>query len=152
MSSIIYVENEKNIAYMKTAYDSNSFEEFLRGKDEYQSQKKMKDVSIDSAHGAPKEKPTDDYKENSGWAKKAISKMKYAPTTASFSEFTRAKKDAQTSRTEGHVRDESTKMKMEDMHVEDLPKRGHHEKSFDIDVRKYRPRTAKAGSLKAPTK
>lgn len=133
------------------AYNSNSYEGFLKDKDEYQTQKKMKDVPMESDPGAPKEKPTDDFKANSSWAKKAIEKMKYAPTTASFSEFTKTKKGMQGGFA-GSEKDESTKLRMEDLGVEDLPKHGRHERSFDVDVKKYRPRTAKASSLKAPTK
>jgi hypothetical protein len=134
------------------AYNSNSYEDFLKDKDEYQSQKKMKDVPMESDPGAPKEKPTDDFKENTSWAKKTIAKMKYAPTTASFSEFTKAKKEMQHGNVAGSAKDDSTKMKMEELGVEELPKHKHQEKSFDIDVRKYRPKTAKESSLKAPTK
>lgn len=137
---------------MKTAYNSNSYDDFLKGKDEYQSQRKMSDVSMEDDLGAPKEIPTEDFKQNPSWAKKTIAKMKYSPTTASFAEFTKAKKEMQAQAAVGHNRDESTKLKMEDMGTETHPKHMTSNKSFDVDVTKYKPRTAKESSLKAPTK
>lgn len=137
---------------MKTAYNSNSYDDFLKGKDEYQTQRKMSDVSMKDDLGAPREMPTEDFKENPSWAKKTIAKMKYSPTTASFSEFTRAKKEMQAQAAVGHNRDESTKLKMEDMGTEKRSKYMTGDKSFDVDVTEYKPRTAKSSTLKAPTK
>jgi hypothetical protein len=75
--------------------------------------------------------------------KDVMNKMKYAPKTVSYSEFTSAKNAARMQSMVGSkVDDHSSNAKMENGYKSTLPSH-KQQKSFDIDVTKYKPRKAK---------
>jgi hypothetical protein len=76
-------------------------------------------------------------------AKDVMNKMKYAPKTVSYNEFTSAKRNAKMQSMIGATKDESTTKGMEKLNVSTIPSH-KATKSFDIDVTSYKPRTAKA--------
>ena len=123
---------------MDKAYKTKS----LSDGEAYQKPQKMRDVNIGGDVKGITEEPVEGFKKNSGLAKKAMDKMKYAPKTVSYAEFTSTKRNAQLQSMVGPNKDESTKDKMEKLGIEDLPAK-KSQKSFDIDVTKYSPRKAK---------
>jgi hypothetical protein len=76
-------------------------------------------------------------------AKDIMNRMKYAPKTVSYDEFTSAKRNSKMQSMIGATKDESTTKGMEKLNVSKLPSH-KATKSFDIDVTKYKPRTARA--------
>jgi len=77
-------------------------------------------------------------------AKDVMNKMKYSPKTVSYSEFTSAKNAARMQSMVGSkIDDHSSNAKMEKGYTSTLPSH-RQERSFDIDVTKYRPRKAKS--------
>ena len=128
---------------MDKAYKSKNYDSFLSSGEKYQKGQKMKDSDNgDDAKGVM-EKPVAGFKQTTGLAKKVIDQMKYAPKTVSYAEFTNAKRNAKLqSMVDGATKDESSKDKMEDLDLAELPAH-KREKSFDIDVTDYKPRKAK---------
>lgn len=129
---------------MNKAYKSRSYDEFLNRGEEHQKAHKMGDKNIEGDVKGTMGVPTEDFKQNTSIMKKTMDKMKYAPKTVSYAEFTKAKRSAQMQEmvAAGGNKDGSSKEKMEEFKVAELPKH-KGEKSFDIDVTKYKPRKAK---------
>lgn len=138
---ILLKENKKN-SVMNKAYKSQDYDSFRSSGEEYQKPRSMRDANIGGDVKGTMEKPSFDV-HNTGIGKKIMDKMKYAPKTVSYEEFTSTKRDAKLQSMVGAgTKDGSSKERMEDFRVSELPKH-KSEKSFDIDVTKYRPRKAK---------
>lgn len=129
---------------MDKAYKSKNYDAFLTSGEKYQKGQKMKDSDIGEDVKGTMEKPVSGTKHTPGLTtKKVMDQMKYAPKTVSYAEFTNAKRNAKLqSMVDGVTKDESTKDKMEDLNLSELPAH-KREKSFDIDVTDYKPRKAK---------
>lgn len=128
---------------MDKAYKSKNYDAFLSSGEKYQKGQKMKDSEIGEDVKGTMEKPVAGFKQTSGLTKKVMDQMKYAPKTVSYAEFTNAKRNAKMqAMIGGATKDESTKDKMEDLDLAELPAH-KREKSFDIDVTDYKPRKAK---------
>ena len=129
---------------MDKAYKSKNYDAFLSSGEKYQKGQKMKDSDIGEDVKGTMEKPVSGTKHAPGLTtKKVMDQMKYAPKTVSYAEFTNAKRNAKLqSMVDGVTKDESTKDKMEDLNLSELPAH-KREKSFDIDVTDYKPRKAK---------
>ena len=129
---------------MDKAYKSKNYDAFLSSGEKYQKPQKMKDSDIGDDVKGTMEKPVSG-KSSTNIGKKVMDQMKYAPKTVSYAEFTNAKRNAKLqSMAGGALKDESSKEKMEDFDVAELPKHSTKSKSFDIDVSEYKPRKAKA--------
>lgn len=143
-SNLYYIplkENKKN-SVMNKAYKSKDLGAFRSSGEEYQKPKSMKDSNIGGDVKGTMEKPGFEV-HNTGIGKKIMDKMKYAPKTVSYEEFTSTKKSAKLQSMVGAgVKNESPTGKMEDLKLSELPKHTKT-KSFDIDVTKYSPRKAK---------
>jgi hypothetical protein len=129
---------------MDKAYKSKNYDAFLSSGEKYQKGQKMKDSDIGEDVKGTMEKPVSGAKQTPGLTtKKVMDQMKYAPKTVSYAEFTNAKRNAKLqSMVDGATKDESSKDKMEDLDLAELPAH-KREKSFDIDVTDYKPRKAK---------
>jgi len=129
---------------MDKAYKSKNYDAFLSSGEKYQKGQKMKDSDIGQDVKGTMEKPASGASHTSGLTtKKVMDQMKYAPKTVSYAEFTNAKRNAKLqSMADGATKDESSKDKMEDLDLAELPAH-KREKSFDIDVTDYKPRKAK---------
>ena len=127
---------------MDKVYKSKSYDEFRKRGEEHQKAQKMGDKEVGKDVKGTMGLPTEDFKQNSSIMKKTLDKMKYAPKTVSYAEFTKSKRNAkmQDMVSSGGNKDASAKGKMEDSKVAGIPKGGKSEKSFDIDVTKYKPK------------
>jgi len=138
---ILLKENKKN-SIMDKAYKSKDLGAFRSSGEEYQKPRSMRDAKIGNDVKGTMEKPNFDT-HNTGIGKKIMDKMKYAPKTVSYQEFTSTKREAKLQSMVGSgVKNESPSGKMEDLKLSELPKHTKT-KSFDIDVTKYSPRKAK---------
>ena len=129
---------------MDKAYKSKNYDAFLSSGSNYQKGQKMEDSDIGEDIKGTMENPVSDTKHTSGLTtKKVMDRMKYAPKTVSYAEFTIANRNAKLqSMVDGVTKDKSAKDKMEDLNLSELPAH-KREKSFDIDVTDYKPRKAK---------
>jgi len=116
--------------------------------EKYQKSQKVGSVHTEDDVKGTMEKPsaylsTEGGKSTGKGAKNVMDKMKYAPKTVSYAEFTNAKRNAKLQSMAGSdTKDESSKAKMEDLDLADLPSH-KRERSFNIDVTSYKPRKAK---------
>jgi hypothetical protein len=128
---------------MDKTYKSKSYDEFRNVGEDQQKPRKAGNTSMGKDPKGVMETPVEGFKQDSSLMKRTLDKMKYAPKTVSYSEFTKAKRDAHMqSMVSGSNKDESSKQSMEKFGGATLPKHSGG-KSFDIDVTKYNPRKAK---------
>lgn len=118
---------------MDKVYKSKS----LSSGDGYQKAQNIKDHNIGKDVKGTMEKPVD------GSFTKTTKNILYAPKTVSYAEFTNAKRNE---KLQSMVHDKPspapTKEKIEDRNLSELPGK-KNQKSFDVDVTKYKPRKAK---------
>lgn len=80
---------------MDKAYKSKNYDAFLASGETYQKGQKMKDSDIGKDVKGTMEEPISGEKHSPGLTtKKIMDKMKYAPKTVSYAEFTNAKRNA----------------------------------------------------------
>lgn len=126
---------------MDKAYKSKNYGSFLSAGKEYQkSQHAGTTTMAKDAKGTMEDLG---FKQTPGIGKKIMDKMKYAPKTVSYDEFTSTKRAAKMQSMIGSNKDESSTKGMEKPNMAKLPSHKGH-KSFDIDVTSYKPRKAKS--------
>lgn len=144
MMSYIPLKRTKKTFDMDKTYKSKSYDEFRNVGDDQQKPRSAGNKAMGADAKGVMENPVEGFKQDPSLMKKTMDKMKYAPKTVSYSEFTKAKRDAQMQSmvSAGGNRDDSSKQSMEKFSGA-TPPRHKTEKSFDIDVTKYKPRKAR---------
>lgn len=127
---------------MDKAYKSKSYSSFLSAGKDYQKSQQAGNTSMGKD---PKGTMEDmGFKQAPGIGKKIMDKMKYAPKTVSYDEFTSTKRHAKMQSMIGSNKDESTTKNMEKPSMSKGPTHMTASKHFDVDVTKYSPRKAKS--------